>query len=385
MAMTDATVERRFREWFGDAPSLVVHSPGRVNLIGDHTDYHDGLVLPAAINLGTEVAASPRDDRQLRVVAVRFDESDEMSLDELRPKSGPGWSHYVYGCVAMLRSAGYAISGADLLIDGDLPIGGGLSSSASLELGVSVALTALVGLDIDRPALARLCQRVENEVIGVQSGIMDQLAVACGVLDHALMIDCRSTDIELVPIPPTVRLIIVDSGIPRTLAGSAYNERRTESASALAALHADAPGLAALRDVTPALLARHAQNLDETQLRRARHVVTENQRVRESAAALRHGDIDAFGRLMTASHVSLRDDYDVSLPELDLLVATALQTPGVLGARMTGAGFGGCVVVLARVERAADAAAHIPLEYMRLTGRSSTAYQCRPSKGTHVR
>jgi len=383
--MTEATVEHRFREWFGHSPSLVVHSPGRVNLIGDHTDYHDGLVLPAAINLGTDVAASSRDDRRLRVVAVRFDESDEISLDDFRPGSGPEWSHYVYGCVAMLRSAGYAISGADLLIDGDLPIGGGLSSSASLEMGVSVALTRLVGLDIDRPTLARLCQRVENQIIGVQSGIMDQLAVACGVLDHALMIDCRSTDIELVPVPRSARLIIVDSGLPRTLAGSAYNERRMESTSALAALQANASGLAALRDVTMALLARHTQNLDGTQLRRARHVVTENQRVRESATALRHGDVEAFGRLMAASHVSLRDDYDVSVPELDLLVATAMQTPGVLGARMTGAGFGGCVVVLARTERAEDAAAHIPLEYTRLTGRPSTAYQCRPSDGTRVR
>jgi len=383
--MTEATVEQSFREWFGHSPSLVVHSPGRVNLIGDHTDYHDGLVLPAAINLGTDVAASSRDDRRLRVVAVRFDESDEISLDDFRPGSGPEWSHYVYGCVAMLRSAGYAISGADLLIDGDLPIGGGLSSSASLEMGVSVALTRLVGLDIDRPTLARLCQRVENQIIGVQSGIMDQLAVACGVLDHALMIDCRSTDIELVPVPRSARLIIVDSGLPRTLAGSAYNERRMESTSALAALQANAPGLAALRDVTMALLARHAQNLDGTQLRRARHVVTENQRVRESATALRHGDVEAFGRLMAASHVSLRDDYDVSVPELDLLVATAMQTPGVLGARMTGAGFGGCVVVLARAERAEDAAAHIPSEYTRLTGRDSTAYQCRPSDGTRVR
>jgi len=188
-----------------------------------------------------------------------------------------------------------------------------------------------------------------------------------------------------VPIPRSASLIIVDSGIARTLAGSAYNERRTESTSALEALQADAPGLAALRDVTAALLARHAQSLNGTQLRRARHVVTENQRVRESAAALRHGDIEAFGRLMTASHVSLRDDYDVSLPELDLLVATAMQTPGVLGARMTGAGFGGCVVVLARAERAEDAAAHIPSEYTRLTGRRSTAYQCRPSDGTRVR
>ena len=377
-------VGQGFRDRFGYAPSLVVRSPGRVNLIGDHTDYHDGFVLPAAINLGTDIAVGRRDDGQLLVVAARLQESDQVALSELDNLSGPAWGRYVRGSVTLLRSAGVDITGADMLIDGDLPIGGGLSSSASLELGVCLALARLAGVDIDRVALARLCQRVENEIIGVQSGIMDPLAVACGVADHALMIDCRTTGTELVPIPSSVRLLVVDSGIPRTLAGSAYNDRRAESLGALAVLQVGTPDLAALRDVTPALLAEHEHLLDDVQVRRARHVVTENKRVQLSAAALRQGDVETFGRLMTQSHASLRDDYDVSLPELDLLVTTALHTPGVLGARVTGAGFGGCIVVLAAADHAEDAAAEIPRTYRGLTGRSPTAYQCRPSNGTSV-
>jgi galactokinase len=382
--VTDAPLAAEFRDRFGRAPEITVRSPGRVNLIGDHTDYHEGFVLPAAIDLGTDVVASRRDDGHLRVVAARLNESDDVRLIDLSHADGPAWTAYVRGCARLLRQSGRDIPSADVLIDGDLPIGGGLSSSASLELGVSVALLSLAGAEVDRVALARLCQRVENEVVGVQSGIMDQLAVACGVQDHALMIDCRATTVEPVAIPGSVRILVLDSGIPRTLAGSAFNERRAESAAALEVLRNDGPDLMAIRDVTPELLARHQDRLDDVGLRRIRHVVTENERVRQSATALRDGDMETFGRLMAESHASLRDDYEVSVPDLDTLVATALHTPGVYGARLTGAGFGGCAVALVDADRAESAAADIGQRYGDLTGRTCTALLCRASRGTHV-
>jgi galactokinase len=377
-------VTNEFESSFGRAPEITVRSPGRVNLIGDHTDYHEGFVLPAAIDLGTDVTAARRDDGRLRVVAARLNETDDVALADLGNGGGPEWSRYVRGCALLLRRAGHDVPGADVLIDSDLPIGGGLSSSASLELGVCVALLGLARADMDRVALARLCQRVENDIIGVQSGIMDELAVACGVEDHALVIDCRATTADPVPIPDSVRILVLDSGIPRTLAGSAYNQRRAESAAALAVLQRERPDLAAIRDVTAELFEREQHRLDDVGRRRMRHVVTENDRVQRSATALRDGDIETFGRLMAASHASLRDDYEVSVPDLDTLVTTAQQTPGVYGARLTGAGFGGCAVALVDTDHAESAAGSIGRRYGELTGRTNTALLCRASRGTHV-
>ena len=271
--------------------------------------------------------------------------------------------------------------GADLLIDGDLPLGSGLSSSASLELGVAAALMTLAGYPIDRTALARLGQRVENEIVGVQSGIMDQLAVACGVAGHALLIDCRTFVSEPVPLPPEVRLLVLDSAVPRTLAGSAYNQRRAECESALQKLQRVQPNLKALRDVSADLLAAEGWRLDPVEMRRARHVVTENGRVQDSVAALRAGDVARFGQLMIESHASLRDDYAVSGSELDTLVAAALETPGVLGARLTGAGFGGCAVALVRTAQAETAAERIAAQYQQASGRTGSVYICAPSDG----
>jgi galactokinase len=283
-----------------------------------------------------------------------------------------------------LKESGLAIPGADLLIDGDLPLGSGLSSSASVELGVAVALLSLAGQPIERTALARLGQRVENEIIGLRSGIMDQLAVAHGVADHALLIDCRTLAVEPVPLPTNARILVLDSAAPRTLAGSAYNQRRAECESALAKLQRVEPGLRALRDVTPEWLAAHQERLEAVELRRARHVVGENRRVLDSAAALRRGDVARSGQLMVASHDSLRDDYEVSGPELDALVATALATPGILGARLTGAGFGGCAVALVEAATAEAAAATIVERYRAATGRPGDAYICAASEGVQA-
>lgn len=373
-----------FETVFGASPDVVVSSPGRVNLMGDHTDYNDGWALPAALDMATYVAARRRDDGTLRVVAQRLGRTDEAPVQNLRPRDGPAWTRYVRGSAALVQEAGHEFAGADLLIDGDLPIGAGLSSSASLELGVAVTLLALAGHEMDQLALARLGQRVENEIVGLRSGLMDQLAIACGRAGHALLLDCRTTVTEPVPIPAGVRILVLDSAVPRALAGSAYNQRRAQCDSAVRALQAADPTLRALRDVTSELLTAAQYRLTDVQRRRARHVVSENQRVLDSAEALRRDDPEELGRLMLESHASLRDDYEVSGTELDALVGIAAQTRGVLGARLTGAGFGGCAVALATAEHAAEAAAAIAGEYRRVIGRKAIASVCTPSDGTHL-
>lgn len=373
-------LEEIFRQHFGAPPEAVSFAPGRVNLIGEHTDYNEGWVLPAALDLGTLVAARRRPDGRLRAVALRLAASDDVALAELRPPSGPRWSRYIRGVAALLLEAGCTFPGADLLVDGDLPLEAGLSSSASLEVGVALALTALAGCSIERRALALLCRQAENEFAGVPCGVMDQMAVALGRAGHALLLDCRTLEIEPVPIPPEARLLILDSGVPRSLAASAYRKRRAECEEAVRLLQAAYPQIKALRDVTLEMLTE-VKNIPETLHRRARHVVGENRRVLESVAALRAGNLEAFGRLMDASHESLRDDFEVSGLELDLLVESARRQPGVLGARLTGAGFGGCAIALVHAEQAGPAAEAVLEEYRRKGGREGRAWVCMPADG----
>jgi galactokinase len=361
-----------------------VYSPGRVNLIGEHTDYNEGFVFPAALEMGTVVAARRREDRRLHTVAARMDGEDAADLADLRLADATGWARFTRGVAALLIADGFALGGAELYIDGDLPLSSGLSSSASLEVGVAAALLSLAGYDLDRQALARLGRRVENEIIGVQSGIMDQLAVACGVAGHALLIDCRTLDVRPVPLPPEAALLVLDSAIPRTLAGSAYNQRRAECESVLRKLQGAEPGLRALRDVTPELLAAEAWRLNEVELRRARHVVGENQRVLDGLAALQNHDLAQFGALMAASHRSLRDDYEVSSPDLDRLVRIANETDGVIGARQTGGGFGGCAVALVAPARAEAFGAAIIGRYRAATGREGQAWVSLAGEGVRV-
>ena len=383
--MNAGTLREAFAAWAGGPPGLVVRSPGRVNLIGEHTDYNDGFALPAALDRGTLVGARRRADRQLRTAALRMDgATDERSLADLRPQEGQHWARYVAGAAAVLQEEGHEVPGADLLVDSDLPIGAGLSSSASLELGVLVALLALDGRSLPPERLARLGQRVENEIVGVRSGIMDQLAVAGATAGHALFVDCRTLATDAVPVPAGVRILVLDSAVPRTLAGSAYNDRRAECEAALTRLRTVEPGLRALRDVSPAMLAAHADLLDDVPLRRARHVVGENARVVAGADALRSGDAATFGELLNRSHASLRNDYEVSIAELDALVAIAVGTPGVFGARLTGAGFGGCAVALVAAEEAEAAAGAITAAYRSATGRPGEATVCVPADGARV-
>ena len=343
--------------------TTVARAPGRVNLIGEHTDYNDGLVLPMAIGLATTVTATPRADTLLRCRARAFDEVAEWPVGEV--PDGPPWARYVAGCAALLGRP----DGAELTVEGDLPLGAGLSSSASLEVGVLLAL----GGDGDRVALARLAQRVEHEVVGVRSGLMDQLAVALGRAGHALLVDCRSLEVDEVPVPEGVRVVVVDSGLPRTLAGSAYNQRRAECEAAAAAL-----GVTSLRDAD-------SWAIEPLLARRVRHVLTENARVLAAAAALRAGDVAEVGRLLLASHASLRDDYEVSSPGLDALVEVLASTPGVHGARLTGAGLGGCAIALADTDAADDVAASAVDRYRARTGHRATAWVTGAAAGAQVR
>jgi galactokinase len=372
---------RDFEARFGRAPEVVVRSPGRVNLIGEHTDYNGGWVLPAAIDLGTDVLARRRGDRELHVTSSTLGETDVASLDDPRPTGGSSWARYVRGAAALLQATGADLPGCDVLVGGDLPLGAGLSSSASVTLGVLTTFTALAGTDVDLVELARLGQRVENEVVGVASGIMDQLAVACGRAGHALLIDCRAVTVEPVPVPAHLRLLVLDSGVPRRLAESGYNQRRAECDRAVAALqHAD-PSVTALRDATPELLLAADEHLDEVAARRVRHVVTEDQRVLDAVAALRVGDGATVGRLLVESHASLRDDYEVSIDELDVLVDLALEEDGVLGARLTGAGFGGCAVALVEATAAEHAVERIVRRYRARTGQPGSGFACTIADG----
>ncbi len=376
-----------FTDMFGMPPVLMVWSPGRVNLMGDHTDYNDGWVFPAALDMGTLIAAGPRSDRIVRTIAYQMDkQEDSVSLDNLNPHHGPyDWTRYVRGVASILQQNGYPLVGVDMLIDATLPLGVGLSSSASLEMGVAFALIMLAGhsiTDDERPLLAKLGQRVEHEVVGVQCGIMDQLIVACGVAGHALMIDCRTLEMQPAPIPDDVRLLVINSNMPRTLAGSAYNQRRSECNEAVLKIQFVYPHVYALRDVSPDMLPEVESMLTPVLMQRVRHVVTENQRVHAVVAALRQGDSATVGQLMYTSHASLRDDYAVSSHALDTLVELASATTGVFGARLTGAGFGGCIVALAQAEHAYAAVQSITEAYLHQTGQAATGYVCTIGSGT---
>ena len=386
---TAADLRAELETRFSGPADVVVTSPGRVNLIGEHTDYNDGFVFPAALQKGTTIAARATTSGRLRAYSARFashlDAPLDASLDVLQKVKAPAWAPHVVGVAALLKSSQrVALTGVDLCVDGDLPLGSGLSSSASIEVGVCIALAHLAGVAMTATETALLAQRVEHEFVGVRTGIMDQLAVAAGVAGSALLIDCRALTWDAVPMPQGTVIVVLDTTAPRSLAGSAYNDRRASCESASEKLRTLDGKVRALRDVTPELLARGASLLTDVEQRRARHVVTENLRCLEGAAALRAGDVARFGALMNASHESLCDDYEVSGPELDAMVGEARAEPGVLGARLTGAGFGGCAVALLPEAGAEDAAARILERYTRHTGRTGTATVSEPAAGAQV-
>jgi len=358
------------------APSggRVVHAPGRVNLIGEHTDYNDGFVLPAAISLGLSIAYLPTDDGRVEVMLAATGERGGFDVSAL-PEPRGDWLDYVAGTAWALREAGATLHGFRGLLASDLPPASGLSSSAALELASAFALSGDRPPALDPMTLAQTAQRAENDYVGVQSGLMDQFAVMFGEQSRAVLLDCRSLEHRSVPLPlQETTLVVCYSGSPRRLEASEYNARRAECERAVAAIAETEPGVRALRDVTPEMLTRVRDRLDETSYRRAEHVVTENARVLDTVAALEAGDLAAVGRLFAESHASLRDRYEVSSPELDALVDIAVSTPGVVAARLTGAGFGGCTVNLVRRD-AVDALREAVLrDYPTRTGMTPRVY-----------
>jgi galactokinase len=379
MGARDALKES-FRQAFG-GESRLYRAPGRVNLIGEHTDYNDGFVLPAALEQCTWIAAAARPERRLRVRSLRAGETREFDLDDPAPTPRRDWSDYIRGVAVALARDGCRLTGADLVIDSDVPVGGGLSSSAALEVSTGFALLDLAGIAVDRTRLARCCQRAENEFVGMRCGVMDQFTSCYGAVDCALLIDCRSLERRLAPIDASVRLVICNSMVRHALAGSEYNRRREQCEEGVARLSATRPGIRALRDVKLDDLARHGALLSDVVLRRCRHVVTEDDRVLRAVAALDAGEVAAFGRLMYESHASMRDDYEISCREIDALVELARGIDGVLGARMTGGGFGGCTINLVRAEAVERFAAEVVRGYRAATGIAAQLLVCRPGPG----
>ncbi len=364
------------------ADAVLVRAPGRVNLIGEHTDYNDGFVLPIAIEYDVRFAVSPRSDREVRIYSLDFGQEIVFDLDHLPDAPAGDWGDYIRGMAVELTRAGYLLRGMEGVVEGNIPQGAGLSSSAAMEVAAGLAFGVVSQQAVDPPTMARLAQAAENRFVGVRCGIMDQFISRMGHPDHALFLDCRSLEHELIPIPSgDYAFVVTNSRQSRELAGSAYNERRAQCEAAVSALAATAPGVTALRDVTPALLETHSASLDPLVYRRARHVVTENQRVLEAVKALRAGEMPRFGAMMNASHDSLRDDYSVSSPALDALVAAARDVEGCVGSRLTGAGFGGCTVSLVRADRVEAFRRHVSEAYLRDCEMEAEFYVTRAAAG----
>ena len=380
---TDRVIEA-FRAEFGRHPAVVARAPGRVNLIGEHTDYNDGFVLPVAIDRALYVAAAPREDDAVRLVALDFGQRSAFSLARIEFDRDQPWSNYPRGVAWVLQRRGYQLRGLEACIHGDVPIGAGLSSSAAIEVAVASAFQSLGGLHIGPVELALAAQEAENRFVGMQCGIMDQFISVSGRRGHALLLDCRSLEHDLVPLPQGCSVVVANTMEQRGLVDSEYNRRRSECEEGTRLLRQFLPGIRALRDVTEADLERHHSALPETVHRRCRHVVTENARVLEAASSFRRGDAESFGALMVASHASLRDDYEVSCDELDFMVEAALAEPGVYGARMTGAGFGGCTVNLVETGKAAPLAQTLERKYAAWSGLVPEVYLCRVENGAEV-
>lgn len=374
-----------FVDAFGHRPEVVARAPGRVNLIGEHTDYNDGFVLPVAIDRAVYVAASARADDRVTLVAADFGERVGFVLDRIERDPAHAWSNYPRGVAWVLQSRGLRLSGMDAAIHGDVPIGAGLSSSAALEVATAKAMQTLSGFILADVELALAAQEAENRFVGMQCGIMDQFISVLGRRDHALLIDCRSLEHRAVPMPAGYKVVVADTMRRRGLVDSEYNRRRAQCEEGVRLLRQRLGGIAALRDVTPAQLEEHREVLPEVIYRRCRHVVRENERVLEAVAALGASDAATFGRLMLQSHASLRDDYEVSSPELDFLVDAALDIGGAVGARMTGAGFGGCIVSLVRQGAVGPFAEELQRRYSEWSGVVPEIYVCGAEQGADAK
>jgi galactokinase len=367
-------LKSKFTEKYGANPRIF-RAPGRVNLIGEHTDYNDGFVMPCAIDFATFVAASVRDDRKIRVASVNFPGEYEFDLDNPTAKIEESWARYVQGVALILERNGHRLKGADILIESNVPIGAGLSSSAALEVSTGFSLSSISGVRVEKWELAKIGQAAEHEYAGVRSGIMDQFASAFGVENHALFLDCRSLDWEPIPLS-TAKFIICNTKTKHELADGEYNKRRADCEEAARLL-----GHESLRGVTPEEFDEKSKDLPERLQKRARHVITENRRVLDAVEALKDGDLPKFGKLMNESHESLRHDYEVSSKELDMMVKIVRSQPSVLGARMTGGGFGGCTVNLLESDASENFTETVSDEYQKVTGITPEIYVCNAAAG----
>ncbi|GAB4023483.1 galactokinase [Spirosoma koreense] len=371
-----------FQQLFHADP-LLICSPGRVNLIGEHTDYNEGFVLPAAIDKAIYLAVGRRTDHELHFVAHDLDQTYQASGDPLAPTHT--WADYLLGVIAQFRLAGYAVGGFNCVFGGTIPMGSGLSSSAALENGVGMALNELFGFGLDRISLLKLSQRAENEFVGAKVGIMDMFASMMGKADHVIKLDCRSLEYTYAPLRMDgISIVLCDSRVKHSLVSSEYNTRRAECDAGVRFLQTFYPAIKSLRDVTMAMLDEHLRDTDPLIYRRCAYVVQENNRLLDGVAALEANDIATFGQLMYGSHEGLSHWYEVSCPELDILVEIARHQPGVLGARMMGGGFGGCTINLVREESLSAFTSQIIKQYKARTGKDTYIHVCKIQDGTHV-
>ena len=381
--MLDVSVTRRLHEdRFGAKPRMFA-APGRVNLIGEHTDYADGFVMPAAIDFATFAAISPRGDGKIVIRSENYSEQVEHAAAALPQKRRGHWSDYPLGVLAVLAEEGISIPAFSLTLHGDVPVGAGLSSSAAIEVATMVAVLSLTDAEIALPKIALLCQKAENCFVGASTGIMDQFIACCGAADHALLLDCRSLEFRLAPIPAHLSLVISNTMVKHTHAGGEYNTRRAEVEEATATLRRHRPEIKKLRDATVEDLQRWGGEMPDNVLRRARHIITENNRTVAAADALERGDLKTLGRLLYEAHASYRDDFEASCPEADILVELASKQEGCIGARLTGGGFGGCTVNLVETARAREFSEALREGYKQATDIDADIYLCRASAGAH--
>jgi galactokinase len=378
--MDTKNITSQFISHFNVKPTFIVRAPGRVNLIGEHTDYNDGFVLPMAIDHGIWLALSPRADEEVRIVSLDLETESAFGLHSLT--RGSGWIEYAKGVTNALLEAGYKLNGFDAVMTGDVPRGAGLSSSAAVELAIARAFAAVSNFEWDAPKMARLAQKAENEWVGVNCGIMDQMASAACKAGHALFLDCRSLEIQHAPLPQGVSVVILDTSTRRGLVESAYNERRNQCEEAARWF-----GVTALRDVSIDEFNEKTKaeaGLSDIAMKRARHIITENARVLEAMEAMHNGNISRLGELFNASHASLRDDFEVTNDALNIMVECAQEQDGCYGARMTGAGFGGCAVALVEEEKAEAFAQAVTAAYRQRSGLEASVYVCKASEGASL-
>lgn len=380
--MNISAFSEQFEKLFCARPRIF-QAPGRVNLIGEHTDYNDGFVMPAAIAFSTFVGIAPRPDQNLNIHSLQFSDHFSFELDHLPHRRTGSWCDYILGVARELQQRDVPLSGSNLLVEGEIPIGAGLSSSAALEVASTFALLGQASSTLPRPEIAKLCRQAENNFVGARVGIMDQFVSCMGKAGHAILLDCRSLEFQQVSIPSGVELVICNTMVKHDHAAGTYNSRRAECEEGVRILERRNPAIHALRDVSVEMLRQYADDLPPMLLKRCSHVVHENQRALDAARALASGDLERVSGLMAASHCSLRDLYEVSCRELDIMVEAAQDLPGFIGGRMTGGGFGGCTVNLVRQENAKDFAALIADRYHSATGIDPQIYICWAEDGAH--